>query len=268
MTDTTKTRRFGLPYLDPSQSQPEVKINEAWDIIDRNLPSGSDVTSDSSDSHGGGSITVEERGSPHTVVDNVTTLRFVNATVESETGGVAVVTVEGGESSSLTVEDVDSPSKTQTNVSIIRFEGAIIEPASGGVVLVTIPEVQGPTGASGGQPPGAYWVTLGGGAITLPLNAVEKPINATGTIKRCIVYTKGGTGSCTIKIWKANITSHYPPISSDDITGGANVVISSGTTHDDSTLSGWTTSIAAGDILLFTLSATSTFTTIGISLLI
>lgn len=43
-----KTPRFQLPYLDPSQSQPEVKINEALNIIDANLPGSSDVTSESS----------------------------------------------------------------------------------------------------------------------------------------------------------------------------------------------------------------------------
>jgi hypothetical protein len=126
----------------------------------------------------------------------------------------------------------------------------------------------GATGASGGEPPGAYWVTLGGGAVTLPLNSVKKVMNATGTFKRVIVYTDGGPGSCAIKIWKANITSHYPPVVTDDITGGANVVISSASTYDDSTLAGWTTSFVAGDIILFTLSATTNFTTVGISLLI
>lgn len=50
MTSSTKTPRFGLPYIDPSQEQPEVKINEAWNIIDANLgDGGSDVSS------GGGS---------------------------------------------------------------------------------------------------------------------------------------------------------------------------------------------------------------------
>jgi len=91
-----KTPRFQLPYIDPSQEQPEVKINEAWDIIDAALPGGSETGSDvgSSDSGGPGSITVEQRDdSPEVVVNDVTTLRFKGATVESETGGVAVVTI-------------------------------------------------------------------------------------------------------------------------------------------------------------------------------
>jgi hypothetical protein len=220
MTDTTKTPRFGLPYLDPSQSQPEVKINEAWDIIDLHLGDGSDVTSDSS---GPGSITVEGRGSPGITVDNVTTLRFEGAVVESETGGVAVVVIPGGE---------------------------------------------GPTGPTGGTPPGAYWIAIGGGAVTLPVNAVERVMNASGTIKRIIIVTKGGPGNCTINIYKANITSHYPPVSGDDITGGDPPKITGASTYDDSTLSGYTTAFAVGDVFLFTISAITNFTSIGISLLI
>lgn len=216
-----RTPRFNLPYLDPSQAQPEVKINEAWNIIDEHLgDSGVDPGSG-----GSGSITVEEHGSPHTVVTDITTVRFVNATVESETGGVAVVTV----------------------------------PESG-----VGPD--GPTGATGGQQFGAYWVALAGGAITLPINAVERVMNVSGTIKEILVLTKGGTGNCTIKIWKAAFSSHYPPVVTDDITGGANVVISSGTTHDDSTLSGFTTSFAQGDVYLLTLSSVAGFTSVGIFL--
>lgn len=124
----------------------------------------------------------------------------------------------------------------------------------------------GATGASGGQQFGAYWVALAGGAITLPLNSVERVMNASGTIKEILVLTKGGTGNCTIKIWKAAFSSHYPPIVTDDITAGANVVISSGTTHDDSTLTGFTTAFSQGDVYLLTLSAVAGFTSVGIFL--
>jgi hypothetical protein len=93
VTDTTKTPRHGFPYLDPSQSQPEVKINEVWDIIDANLPGGSDVESDSSAA--GGSITVEDlTDSPATIIHGVTTLRVEGATLEEGSGGVAILTIK------------------------------------------------------------------------------------------------------------------------------------------------------------------------------
>lgn len=128
------------------------------------------------------------------------------------------------------------------------------------------PGTAGATGATGGQQFGAYWTGPGNGTITFPINAVERMMNTAGTIKECIIVTKGGTGSCTVKIYKAAFASHYPPVAGDDITGGANVVITAGTTHDDSTLSGWTTSFAQDDCFLFTLSASTVFTTVGIFL--
>lgn len=124
---------------------------------------------------------------------------------------------------------------------------------------------QGVTGASGAQQFGAYW-TANTGAIIIPVNSVERLMNASGTIKEVIVVTKGGTGSCTINIYKAAITSHYPPTSADDITGGANVVISGGVIHQDSTLTGWTTTFNQDDVFLFTLQSSTVFQTVGIFL--
>jgi hypothetical protein len=46
---SAKTPRFGLDYLDPSQSQPEVKFNANMDIIDANLPDSSDAGSHAQD---------------------------------------------------------------------------------------------------------------------------------------------------------------------------------------------------------------------------
>jgi hypothetical protein len=93
-----KTPRFQFPYLDPSQEQPEVKINEVWNIIDAAMPGGSDVTSDS----GTGTITVEDvTDSPSTVIHNVSKLRFEGVKLESETGGVARIIVPGAATQSV-----------------------------------------------------------------------------------------------------------------------------------------------------------------------
>ena len=80
------------------------------------------------------------------------------------------------------------------------------------------------------------------------------------------MLTQLRTSSCTVEIWKANLAAHYPPVSGDDITGGTNVVISSGSTYQNSTLSGWNVNLDKDDVFLFTLSASSTFTNVTISL--
>jgi hypothetical protein len=127
----------------------------------------------------------------------------------------------------------------------------------------------GPTGPSGAQqPPGAAWsnVVFGAGLQT-PTNPVPRLISGTYAIQECVVLTAGGVGSCVINVWKANLSAHYPPIVTDDITGGNNVVISSSSApHDDSTLTGWTTSLVQGDVLLFSLQSVTNFTYIAIQL--
>lgn len=147
----------------------------------------------------------------------------------------------------------------------LRIGQDIFGPRTG--IVVGKAGIQGIPGNSGGTPPGAYWININGGLITLPTNAVERPIQQAGTLTRVLVFTKGGVGSCVINIYKANISTHYPPVSGDDITGGANVTISGGSTHDDASLSGWSKTYVAGDIFLFTLASSSVFTSIGISLL-
>jgi hypothetical protein len=131
---------------------------------------------------------------------------------------------------------------------------------------VGVPGAPGAPGATGAQQPlGAFWVNSAFGvAVALPVNAVPRVVGGPYNIKRVVVLTEGGPGSCVINVWKANLSAHYPPLVTDDITGGANVVISSGTTHDDSTLTGWSTGVVTGDVFLFSLASTSTFTYIEI----
>lgn len=192
----TETPNLLLQYLNAAQSQPEVKVNDAWDKIDAAI------------------------------------------------AGFEVISLG------------ESPNNTATAVRRITFEGATVsDETSGALVVIDDP----------GVVKEASW-TNGLSAISIPTNSALRLSGAPRRIKEVIVLTQGGTGSCTIEIWKANLASHYPPVSGDDITGGANVVISSGTTHQDSTLSGWNTQLAKDDVLLFTLSACSTFTNVTITL--
>ena len=98
-------------------------------------------------------------------------------------------------------------------------------------------------------------------SLTVPQDIIV-PFNC--TLREVDVVTQGGTGSCTINLWKA--ASLAAPNSGDDITGGTNVVIASGTGYSNSTLSMWITNLTQNDRILVTLAANTTFTSVKIIL--
>lgn len=73
------------------------------------------------------------------------------------------------------------------------------------------------------------------------------------------------TGSLVVDIWKDSY-ANFPPTDADSITASAPVTISSAAKSQDSTLTGWTTSLAAGDILRFNVDSCTTIVRAAISL--
>lgn len=95
-----------------------------------------------------------------------------------------------------------------------------------------------------------------GAALPLSLTGTTKvragPVPFTGTIQlRDVVLDQ--SGGCTFGVKKCARASY--PGSLSDITGGHDVVISAAAQSEDSTLTGWTTSVTAGDIVEFELKA-------------
>jgi hypothetical protein len=148
----------------------------------------------------------------------------------------------------------DSPARYAT-VSELRFAGANVQPESNGVAVVT------PT-----PPPIRATWTSAFGAITTPINDIPVYVDRDGILDEVIILTQGGAGSCTVNIWKAAMAAHYPPVIGDDITGGSSPAIASGTTYDNAALTGWNRNFHAGDVVLFDLGSSSTFTFISITL--
>lgn len=73
------------------------------------------------------------------------------------------------------------------------------------------------------------------------------------------------TGSIVVDIQK-DTYANYPPTGADSICASAKPTISAAAKSTDSTLTGWTTSIAAGDILRFYVDSCSTITRATIAL--
>jgi hypothetical protein len=127
----------------------------------------------------------------------------------------------------------------------------------------------GANGATGATGPGGTVLAIefvidGGGVVitTGQKGYLEVPFNCTITAARLFADQ---SGSIVIDIWK-DTYANYPPTDPDSITSATPPTISSATKSQDTTLSGWTTSITAGDILGFNVDSVTTITRVTVSL--
>jgi hypothetical protein len=107
----------------------------------------------------------------------------------------------------------------------------------------------------------------GGSVITTGVKGfVEVPFAGTITAATLLSTDAAVTsGSIVIDVWK-DTYANYPPVVGDSITASAKPTLSSAIKSRDATLTGWTTAIAAGDILGFSVSSVTTLTRVTLSL--
>jgi hypothetical protein len=102
-------------------------------------------------------------------------------------------------------------------------------------------------------------------------------IALTGTITRCLPVNFSGaiqgvtlisdvSGSVTIDVQTVAYSSYTGPSSASTITASATPALSSAVKYQDTTLTGWTTSLAAGTMVCFKLSSPSTLTWAAINI--
>lgn len=75
------------------------------------------------------------------------------------------------------------------------------------------------------------------------------------------------TGSIVMDIWK-DTYANYPPTNADSITSATPPTISASNKSEDNTLSGWTTTVNAGDVFGFNIDSVSTITRIVLEITI
>ena len=112
---------------------------------------------------------------------------------------------------------------------------------------------------------GSFGITIdgGGSAITSGVKGyVEIPYS--GTITSWTIMADQ-SGSTVIDLWK-DTYANYPPTSGDTIAGSAKPTLTAAVKAQSSTLTGWTTAVAAGDIIAFNVVSASTVTRITLSI--
>ena len=109
-----------------------------------------------------------------------------------------------------------------------------------------------------------YAIDGGGAAIVTGLLGGSLRVPFSGTINS-VTLLADQTGSIVVDIWKDSYAS-YPPTVADSICASAKPTLSSAEKSEDTTLTGWTTAIAAGDILRFNVDSVSTVQNVTIIL--
>jgi hypothetical protein len=108
------------------------------------------------------------------------------------------------------------------------------------------------------------YVIDGGGAIYSAgvKGFLQIPFNCTIT---AVSLLADQTGSTVIDIWK-DTYANFPPTGADSITASAKPTITASNKSVNSTLTGWTTTITAGDVLAFNVDSVTTITRVTITL--
>ena len=96
---------------------------------------------------------------------------------------------------------------------------------------------------------------LGPGLLTSIFDGLQNPLQGLADV----------SGSAVVDIWK-DTYANYPPLNADSITASAVPTISTAVKSQDATLTGWTTSIVAGDILAFNVDSVTTIKQLTVSL--
>ena len=73
------------------------------------------------------------------------------------------------------------------------------------------------------------------------------------------------SGSAVVDVWK-DTWANYPPTDADSITASAPPTLSADDNGSDTTLTGWTTTVSAGDVIGFSVDSASTITRLTLQL--
>jgi len=126
------------------------------------------------------------------------------------------------------------------------------------------------TGGAGANPSwvaeigGIPFIIDGGGAVITTGEKGHLEIHFACTINR-VTTLANLSGSIVVDIWKSTY-ANSPPTVAGTICASAKPTLSSAQKAQDSTLTGWTTTIAAGDILAYKVDSCSTITRVLVAL--
>lgn len=126
------------------------------------------------------------------------------------------------------------------------------------------PGPEGPEGPPGSPVSSVLFVIDGGGAVIATGIKGDLVVDFACTIQQWTLVADQ-VGSIVIDIWK-DVYASFPPDNADSICGGNEPALVAADKNQDAVLAGWTTAIAAGDILRFNVDSVATVQRVTLAL--
>jgi hypothetical protein len=176
-------------------------------------------------------------------------------------------------STTLPVADGGTGLTTLTSGSVLVGAGTsnptLVAPGTSGNVLTSNGSTWISSTPTGGPGTGTFTASLG---ITIDGGGAAPSAGVKGYLYvpfactiNSVTLAADQSGSAVIDIWKVAYVS-FPPTVTNTITASDLPTLSSAQDYQDSTLTGWTTSVNAGDVLAFNVNSASTLTRINLVL--
>lgn len=167
----------------------------------------------------------------------------------------------GAQTGTVTSVAMTTPTGLSVSGSPITTSGTLALTWSG----TPIPVANGGTGITNDVTVGSvvYVIDGGGSAVTTGVKG-DIQIPFAGTIQSWTLLADQ-SGSAVVDVWKDTL-ANYPPTIADVITASAKPTLSSADHATSSTLTGWTTTVAAGDTLRYNVNSATTATRLTLSL--
>ena len=180
--------------------------------------------------------------------DTSTDTLAVAASGDFAFGAVVILSDSSGTTTLQNIDALDATTTTTIESAMSNLDVAAIASGSS-LIEASIPLI----------------IDGGGSAITTGLKGdIEVPFDCTITAAR---VTSQVSGSIVIDVWK-DTYANYPPTVADTITASAKPTLSSAQKSEDTTLTGWTTTLSKGDWLSFNVDSATTVTRVTLSLLV
>ena len=213
---------------------------------------------------GGTFITAGAFSQTHTVTGATNVTYPTSGTLATLAGTEALTNKTIGTTNTIAVKDGNFTITDDGDVTkVVAFQASGI--TTGTMRTLTVPNASGTIAYEEVAYPVSIDYTIDGGGSAIATGLKYGIQIQTACTINSVTLGADQSGSVVVDIWK-DTYANFPPTVADTITASAKPTVTTAPQSTDATLTGWTTSVAAGDWLYFNVDSASTITFLSISI--